>query len=92
MLAVKQKGIRNIVVEEVHDPVPQKGEVLLDVYASGICGSDVQHYYGSEGSDEILGHEFGGTIIALGEGVDENEFPKGSKVAVDPSWACGECY
>ena len=70
------------------------GEVLLDVAAVGLCGSDL-HYYkdGGIGSAQIRqpfvpGHEFGGW---LGEDLPELGLKRGRLVAVDPNRACGEC-
>lgn len=70
------------------------GEVLLDVAAVGICGSDL-HYYKDGGiggavirGPFVPGHEFGGYLCndvpALG-------LPRGALVAVDPNIACGRC-
>jgi L-iditol 2-dehydrogenase len=73
---------------------PRPGEVLLEVAAVGLCGSDL-HYYkdGGIGSAEIRqpfvpGHEFGGW---LGEDLPELGLRRGALVAVDPNKACGEC-
>lgn len=70
------------------------GEVLLEVGAVGLCGSDL-HYYkdGGIGSAVIRapfvpGHEFGGF---LAEDVTELGLAKGQLVAVDPNRACGAC-
>lgn len=70
------------------------GEVLLDVAAVGLCGSDL-HYYkdGGIGSAVISepfvpGHEFGGW---LAEDLPERELPRGALVAVDPNQACERC-
>ncbi len=70
------------------------GEVLLEVAAVGICGSDL-HYFkdGGIGSAVIKnpfvpGHEFGGR---LSEDVEELGLRRGKLVAVDPNKACGHC-
>src|SRR5215212_10705706 len=72
----------------------RRGEVLLDVAAVGICGSDL-HYFkdGGIGSAVIEapfvpGHEFGGFLC---EDVEELALKRGSLVAVDPNRACGQC-
>lgn len=71
-------------------PVPTAGrqEVLLRIASVGVCGSD-KHFYaeGKASSDVlaepvVLGHEFGGTIVAVGEGVDPGRV--GERVAVEP--------
>jgi L-iditol 2-dehydrogenase len=88
-------GIRDVRLERCPIPMPGAGEVLLQIAAVGVCGSDV-HYYleGRIGhqvvSDPIImGHEFSARIAALGEGVGGLEM--GQLVAVDPAIACGEC-
>jgi L-iditol 2-dehydrogenase len=70
------------------------GEVLLDVAAVGVCGSDL-HYFkdGGIGSAVIKepfvpGHEFGGFLC---EDIEELALKRGSLVAVDPNKACGHC-
>jgi L-iditol 2-dehydrogenase len=69
-------------------------EVLLDVAAVGLCGSDL-HYYKDGGIGSALirepfvpGHEFGGYLT---EDLAELGLPRGSLVAVDPNKACGTC-
>jgi L-iditol 2-dehydrogenase len=71
------------------------GELQLRVHSVGICGSDI-HYYkeGHIGSwkierPHVLGHEFSGTVTALGEGV--NDFELGERVSVEPCLPCGTC-
>jgi L-iditol 2-dehydrogenase len=89
--AVRLHGVRDMRVEEVPDPVPSEGEVLLAVKAVGVCGSDMHHYLegaiGGIGSPEpfVLGHEFAAEVVAGGR------LPPGSLVAVDPNRACGTC-
>ncbi|WP_158803550.1 MULTISPECIES: alcohol dehydrogenase catalytic domain-containing protein [unclassified Acidisoma] len=69
-------------------PVPKAGEVLLKIGAVGICGSDKHFYFdgrcGSEivTSPVVLGHEFGGRIVAVGDGVDAQRLD--DRVAVEP--------
>jgi L-iditol 2-dehydrogenase len=69
-------------------------EILLEVAAVGLCGSDM-HYYKDGGigsavikSPFVPGHEFGGYLC---EGSDELGLPAGALVAVDPNKACGHC-
>ena len=88
-------GTHDIRLEEV--PVPELGprEVLVEVEAVGVCGSDV-HYYeeGRIGSfvvrePLILGHESMGTIVELGEEVTKHEV--GERVALEPGVPDGTC-
>ncbi|MCX5529616.1 alcohol dehydrogenase catalytic domain-containing protein [Streptomyces sp. NBC_00006] len=88
-------GKRDLRLEERPVPSPGRGEVLLAVGSVGVCGSD-KHFYteGRASSDVmtepfVMGHEFGGRITAVGEGVDEGRV--GERVAVEPLVPCGSC-
>ena len=88
-------GQRDLRVERVELAAPGPGEVLLDIGAGGICGSDL-HYFldGGFGTVRvrqpiILGHEVAGTVAALGTGVAG--LREGDRVAVNPSNPCGAC-
>jgi L-iditol 2-dehydrogenase len=88
-------GVRDVRLEACPVPAPAPGEVLLQIAAVGVCGSDV-HYYleGRIGSQVVsdpivMGHEFSGRVAALGAGVRGLEI--GQLVAVDPAIPCGEC-
>lgn len=66
--------------------------MLLKVDAATICGTDLKIYLHGKSNvrpPQILGHEFAGTIIELGDGVEGYEL--GDRVAVDPVLACGTC-
>ena len=76
-------------------PAPKAGEVLVRVEYVGICGSDL-HYYESGAIGNyvveppfVLGHEAGGTVVALGEGV--THLSVGDRVALEPGKTCGQC-
>jgi len=81
---------------DVAEPTPSPGEVLLAVGATGMCGTDV-HIYEWTGGYEVMrgampvtiGHEFAGTVAALGK--DVRGFAEGTRVAVRPSVVCGRC-
>ncbi len=85
-------GIDQISVETVPDPTPKDREVVVEVVASGICGTDLHILQGEFAPTLpiIPGHEFSGIIVELGKGV--TEFEVGQKVAVNPSLHCGECF
>jgi threonine dehydrogenase-like Zn-dependent dehydrogenase len=72
-------------------PEPRPGWVRVKVSAVGICGTDLHFYRGSFPSPAGLlpGHEVGGVIDALGDGV---QLPAGTAVAIEPQSFCGECY
>jgi threonine dehydrogenase-like Zn-dependent dehydrogenase len=60
-------------VEELPDPEPAPGEVLLEPEAAGICGSDLERYLGVQANltpPLVMGHELAGRVVALGQGVD----------------------
>ncbi|MDX1681296.1 MAG: NAD(P)-dependent alcohol dehydrogenase [Akkermansiaceae bacterium] len=88
-------GEKDIRLEERDTPKPAAGEVLVGMRAAGICGSDLHyHAHGRCGNfvptrPFILGHEFAGEIVAVGEGVEESRI--GERVAIDPSRPCGTC-
>jgi (R,R)-butanediol dehydrogenase/meso-butanediol dehydrogenase/diacetyl reductase len=79
--------------KEVETPVCSAGEVLIRVSYASICGSD-QHIFIGEfhprtHTPMIMGHEFAGSVVEVGEGV--TGFEPGDKVAPDPIIWCGKC-
>lgn len=77
---------------EVPDPSPDLGEVVIEVAAVGICGTDL-HIYEGEFAPKfpiIPGHEIAGTVVEVGKSVSHVKV--GDQVAVDPSIFCGECF
>lgn len=80
-------------LQEVPTPEPAPGELRIRVEAAGICGTDLSimhgHFPPGRGRPLILGHEFAGTVDAVGDGVDG--FAPGDRVAADPNVYCGEC-
>lgn len=80
-------------VRVIEKPIPKAGEVLLKVGMVGFCGGDMNGFKGLFPLQEypnILGHEVGATIEALGTDVPE-QFQTGSKVTIYPYLACGTC-
>lgn len=80
-----------VVVEERPVPPPGPGEVLLEVDHCGICGSDIHMLLEGWGDKPglVAGHEFTGTVVALGEGVEG--WGLGEVVVGGPSPKCGRC-
>jgi L-iditol 2-dehydrogenase len=78
-------------VGAISDPVPARGEVVVQIAAAGVCGTDRHILKGEFPSRPpvVLGHEFAGTVVALGEGVTSHNV--GDLVACDPNIACGTC-
>ena len=77
--------------EDIPRPVPQKGQVLVKVKYTGICGSDIPrvngnacHFY-----PNVLGHEFSGTVEEIGE--DVTAVTPGDRVAGIPLVPCMKC-
>jgi 2-desacetyl-2-hydroxyethyl bacteriochlorophyllide A dehydrogenase len=85
-----------LALEEREVPEPGPKEVLIETAAVGICGTDTHVLDGEfEGTvfPLVPGHEASGTIVALGEAVNDGvfDFRVGDRVAVNPSTTCGEC-
>lgn len=82
-----------IVTRNMDIPRTGPGEMLIEVASSGICGCDVRAYLGKHPNINypiVLGHEFAGTVAAMGKGVEEFEI--GDGVICEPMFPCGECY
>lgn len=95
MKAVICHGPKDLRVEETATPVAGAGQVLIEIEAGGICGSDL-HYFNDGGfgairikEPMILGHEVAGRVAALGDGVEG--LVVGDLVAINPSRPCGHC-
>ena len=96
-------GIRDMRMGTSVFRAPAPGEVLLRIGAVGLCGSDVHYFTHWDKMDgglatlsergQIIGHEFSGTVAALGEGVAEAwpELTVGTRVAVEPNINCKHC-
>ena len=84
---------KNVVsLQELPDPEAGIGEVVVDVHASGICGTDLSVLHGNYGTSAfpvVPGHEFAGVISQIGANVDDIQI--GDRVIVDPNFECGEC-
>lgn len=92
MKAAVITGIGTSEVTEVPDPEPGPRQVVVEVAACGICGTDLHILQGEFAPTLpiVPGHEFAGTIAALG--ADVTGLKVGDRVAVDPSLYCYECY
>jgi len=79
-------------LQELPQPQPGPGEVLIEVAAAGICGSDVHGFRGRSARRKpplVMGHEFTGHVVALGPGVED--LPLSQRVVVNPILPCGVC-
>ena len=87
-------GKHDMRVEESPMPKVGKEDVLIQVKACGICGTDVHIYEGDKGAAEvtpptILGHEFSGVVAEVGSSVTNVKV--GDRVCIDPNCYCGKC-
>ena len=98
MLAVRKTGpVPGVSLEHVLEPTaPGRGEVVVEVAAAGICGSDVHVYEWSAGYEFMrsqlpltLGHEFSGHVFAVGP--DVTQVAVGDLVSVMPTYSCMRC-
>lgn len=84
-------------VEDVEAPAPAAGQVIVDVERAGVCGADMEFFSGDmaylrQGHARYpirIGHEWCGTVSALGPGVDSRWL--GRRVTGDTMLGCGRC-
>ncbi len=93
MKAVRVEEPGDVRVVDVPKPEPGPDEVVVKVGACGICGTDMHIIEGEFPPTVypiVIGHEFGGDVVAVGENV--TGFAVGDRVGVDPTLNCGACY
>ncbi len=90
MLACLINGQGHAEVKEVPAPKLQRGEVLIKLASSGICGTDIEKVHGAYGPGGILGHEVSGTIESLGGSV--TDLRKSDKVIAHHHVPCYNCH
>ncbi len=81
---------KDVRLEEMPVPEIGPGELLMKIFASGICGSDVMEWYRRDKVPLVLGHEVAGEVVEAGEGVDK--FKVGDKIAVTHHVPCNTCH
>jgi len=96
-------GDRKVELRSFPDPTPGPGEVVIEMKASGMCGSDLKFYRSPPGAAQaalglgnlkdpfIGGHEPCGVVVARGPGVSEKEAPTGQRVMDHHYSGCGVC-
>jgi len=95
-------GVGDLRLEDVEEPVTIPGHVKLAVAYNGLCGTDLHEIFDAQRAVPVephpltgaraplvLGHEIGGTVVEVGEGVTDLE--PGTLVAVEPLMTCGVC-
>lgn len=101
MKGVVFAGDRKIEFHEFPDPTPGPGEVVLEIKASGMCGSDLKFYravggaaslgFKTAGGPVIGGHEPCGVVVAVGPGVGEKQAWVGMRAMQHHYRGCGVC-
>ena len=92
MKALVLKEYNELVYQDVPDPKAGPDDVLVEVKACGICGSDVHGMDGSTGRrlpPLIMGHEAAGIIAEVGSNVED--YQPGERVTFDSTVYCGAC-
>ena len=92
MRAVLIKDVGEVSLITADDPAPGPREVVVQVAACGICGTDLHILEGefAPSLPIIPGHEFAGTVVGVGS--DVAELAVGQRVAADPNIYCNECH
>ena len=85
------RGESRFTIDEAPDPAAGPGQVVVDIHAAGICGTDIHATQGlfPWTPPMVLGHEYTGVVREVGRGVSRRLL--GSAVACEPSYGCGEC-
>jgi len=102
MKGIVFKGNREIELMEFPDPTPGPGEVVLEIKASGMCGSDLKFYRAAGGASSlglgsshsgplIAGHEPCGVVVAIGPDISPKQARIGQRVMQHHYRGCGAC-
>lgn len=103
MKALRWHGLKDLRMEQIEEPQALPGKVKIKVEWCGICGSDLHEYTAGpifipadephpitgEQAPVVMGHEFSGQVVEVGEGV--TRLQKGDRVVVEPIFNCGTC-
>src|SRR3990172_6127124 len=91
MIAAVLDGPRELTLQPRPGLTPGPGEAVIQVKAAGLCGTDYRIWSGDRvvSYPRVMGHEFVGTVLAVGPGVEG--LPIGERVAVEPNYSCGDC-
>jgi L-iditol 2-dehydrogenase len=92
MKALLLTEYKNLIITEFDEPPMTEEDVLVQVEACGICGSDIHGYDGSTGRripPLVMGHEAAGIVVSVGAKVDD--LLPGDRVTFDSMVSCGTC-
>ena len=91
MIAAVLRGPRTLAVTTVPSPSPGPADAVVRVKAAGLCGTDYRIWTGERPVQypRVMGHEFVGTVAAVGR--DVRHLQVGQSVAVEPNYSCGTC-
>jgi 2-desacetyl-2-hydroxyethyl bacteriochlorophyllide A dehydrogenase len=91
MIAAVLRGPRTLAVTTVPSPSPGPADAVVRVKAAGLCGTDYRIWTGERPVQypRVMGHEFVGTVTAVGR--DVRHLQVGQSVAVEPNYSCGTC-
>ena len=91
MRAATWHGENRFTVDDLPEPAPGPGQVLVAVHTAGICGSDIHATQGlfPLTPPRVMGHEYSGTVLGVGKGVGRSLV--GRAVACEPNYGCGTC-
>ena len=81
----------DIRIEEREARAPGPGEVLVEMRACGVCGSDLMDWYQGPRAPIVLGHEPVGVVVETGAAVDAPLPEPGTRVFVHHHVPCGDC-
>ncbi len=87
MKASMLKGVKDLQVVELENPVSYDGRVVVEVKRTGICGSDIHMWEQESSVGTVFGHEFSAVVTDPGE----SEFKEGDRVVAISISPCGKC-
>jgi len=91
MKSASVKEPSKILVEDTEKPILGSGDILVQMHACGICGSDLEKVFGQYGQPSMrLGHEPAGIVLDVG--LDVDEFKKGDRVFTHHHVPCYSCH
>lgn len=87
MRVVRYYNNKDLRIEEMPVPEISPGELLVEVFSSGICGTDVMEWYRAKKGPRVLGHEIAGKVVES----KSDRYKKGDRVFVSHHVPCNDC-